>query len=388
MKKTLFTFSLLAFVLCFASAEINFSFYNKLYEDSAISQHWDNYPGTDDSKTKSDFPGIINRMYFEVFSDRVDAMIKADVKLDDDDDSPLETEHYYLSGRIKDWYLEFRPIEPVTLSLHTGIFSDGSYLPVYDNNINAGNIGSDGFTVTVRPIKDLRIALTTPFGMKSNNWSNTYGEANFLNGEEEKFENKNFDVGLGTIYGSELFQVGFSIQDIADNDERQIGAYISLPSLFGVSDALTVGAGFAHSESFRTVVGDGDTISVGHIEGDVVYKNLFSAYGTMDFKKASLSAEIAYNLNDDSTEARYDLYTAASLSFGLTEKMTASVTGKLLADLGYKSGEKNENGLFGGFALNYDVNARHSVGAEFNIAICDKDWAIALPLYWKYHFDK
>lgn len=388
MKKILSTLAVLALALGFASADVTFSFYNKLYEDGAISQHWDNYKENGDSKTKSDFPGLINRMYFEILSDRVDAMIKADVKLDDDDDSPLETEHFYLAGRIKDWYLEFRPITPVTLSLHTGIYSDGSYLPVYDDNINAGNIGSDGFTVTVCPIKGLRIALTTPFGMKSSEWSNKYREANFINGDKDKGEPKTFDVGIGAIYGIDTFQLGFSIQDIADSDERQIGAYINLPTLFGVSDSLTVGAGFAHSESYRSVVGDSDTISLGHIESDVFYKNLLSAYGAMDFGKASLSAEVAYNLNDDSAEAVYDLYTAAAFSFGLTDKLSATVTGKLLADLAYKSGAKNENIMFGAFALNYDVNANHAVGAEFNVALRDKDWAIAIPLYWKYHFSK
>lgn len=379
MKKIVLTLAVLAFGLGLASADINFSFYNKLYEDSAITQHWDD-DGTGESKTKSDFPGIINRMYFEVFTDRVDAMLKADVKLDDNDDAPFETEHFYLAGRLKDWYLEFRPIEPVTLSLHTGIFSDGSYLPVYDDNINAGNIGSDGFTVTVRPIQGLRLALTTPFGMSTNTWS----DRNYLNGDEKKY----FDVGLGAIYGQDLFQIGFSVQDIADSDERQIGAYINLPTLFGVSEKLTLGAGFAHSECYRTVVGDGDTISLGHIKSDVSYKNLLSAYGSMDFGKVALAAEIASNLSDDDPSAEYDIYTAATVSFGITEQVSASATGKILSDLGYKTGAKNENILFGAFALNLQVNDRHSVGAEFDVAVCDKDWAIALPLYWKYSFGK
>ena len=377
MKKILSSMAVLALALGFASADVKFSFYNKLYEEDAFVDHYDN--GRDDdgnSESVTDFMGIKNRMYFEVFTDRVDAMIKADVRFDDNDN-----DHYGLDGRLKDWYLEFRPIEIATLSLHTGIFSDGSYLPIYDDNINAGNIGSDGLTFTLRPVEGLRLGFTAPFDMDSD-----WGKKNYFNGDKDEGENDKFDFGIGAIYGQELFQIGFSVQDIADSDERQIGAYINLPTLFGASEAVTVGAGFAHSETYRTIVADADTISLGHIEADVLYKNLLSAYATLEFEKFGLSAEIAYNLSDDDSLAIYDLYSAASLSFGLADKLTASVTGKILSDLKSEN-DTNKTILFGAFGLEYEANEKNTLGCEFNIATKDKDWSIAIPVFWKYHFE-
>ena len=385
MKKILSSMAVLALALGFASADVKFSFYNKLYEEDAFVDHYDN--GRDDdgnSESVTDFMGIKNRMYFEVFTDRVDAMIKADVRFDDNDN-----DHYGLDGRLKDWYLEFRPIEIATLSLHTGIFSDGSYLPVYDDNINAGNIGSDGLTFTLRPVEGLRFGVTAPFSMDSD-----WGDKNYFNGDKDEDESDKFDFGIGAIYGQELFQIGFSVQDVADSDERQIGAYINLPTLFGVSEAVTVGAGFAHSEKYRTIVADADTISLGDIGADVSYKNLLSAYATLDFEKFGIAAEIAYNMSDDEPDViidddpfdSYDLYSAASISFGLADKLTASVTGKILSDLKSKN-DTNKTILFGAFGLEYEANEKNTLGCEFNIATCDKDWSIAIPVFWKYHFE-
>lgn len=385
MKKIISTLAVLASVLGLASADVQFNFYNKLYEEDPFVTHMEHADenGKEVSKTKSDFMGIINRMYFEVFTDRVDAMVKADVRLDDNDE-PFETDHLYLEGRIKDWYLEFRPIEPVALSLHTGIFADGSYLPVYDDCITASNIGSDGFTLTARPVEGLRLAISLPFGMNSD----SYGKLNYINGDKDKGEANPFDFRLGAIYGQELFQIGLSIQEVADNDERKIGAYLNLPTLFGASDKLTVGAGFAHSENYSGVVSEEDSIWLGDaITGDVHYKNLLSAYATLDFDSLSFAAESTYNLSDDNEEASYDLYAAANVSFGISDKLSAGVTGKILADLASK-GEKNKEILFGAIGLSYDVNVSNSVGIEFNIAKQDKNWAVAIPVYWKYHFEK
>ena len=386
MKKIISTLAVLAFALGLASADVQFNFYNKLYEEDPFVTHKESADenGKEVSKTKSDFMGIINRMYFEVFTDRVDAMVKADVRLDVNDAEPFETDHLYLEGRIKDWYLEFRPIEPVTLSLHTGIFADGSYLPVYDDCITASNIGSDGFTLAARPVEGLRLAFSLPFGMNSD----SYGWQNYINGDKDKGEANPFDFRLGAIYGQELFQIGLSIQDVADNDQRKIGAYINLPTLFGASDKLTVGAGFAHSEEYSGVVSEEDSIWLGNaITGDVYYKNLLSAYATLDFDSLSFAAESTYNLSDDNEEASYDLYAAANVSFGISDKLSAGVTGKILADLASK-GEKNKEMLFGAIGLGYDVNDSNSVGIEFNIAKQDKNWAVAIPVYWKYHFEK
>lgn len=372
MKKIISGLAALALASAFAFADdIKLSFYNKLYEEDAILYHSD-----EADETTKDFPGIKERMQAEVTSEKVDAMVKATVTLDDYDEK-----HFGLQGEVNDWYVEFRPIDKIALGMHTGIYADGSTLPIYDDNLAAGNIGSDGFTVSVFPIENLRFAVTAPFSFDG---SEEKKDINWLNGKKEDDEEENFNIGFGAIYDHELFQIGASVQDVADSDQRQIGAYINLPKLFGKVEPLTIGAGFAHSEAVRAVVGDEDLISVGPIESCVSYKDLLSAYATFETEKVTVAAEMAYNLGCDD-ETFYDFYSAASVSFGIVENLTATATGKILVDLKDKD-ETQKNITMGAFALDYDVNENNTVGAEFDIAMCDKDWAIAVPVYWKYHF--
>ena len=192
-------------------------------------------------------------------------------------------------------------------------------------------------------------------------------------------QNDKFNVGIGAIYDQELFQIGASVQDVADSDERQIGAYVNLPKLFGAVEPLTIGAGFAHSEKWQETF---DDLLI--IEGGVNYENLLNAYATFETEAFSVTAESLYNLSGDK-ETAYDLYAALSVSFGIVDNLSATVTGKILADLKDKN-ETKKSITQGGLALDYDVNENNTVGAEFDFAKFDKDWAIAVPVYWKYHF--
>ena len=381
MKKiiTVLAAAALASSLAFADG-LELSFYNKLYQEDAILDHYDNGEDDDgDSETVTDFPALKERMFVEVKSDRVDAMVKATFAFDD-----LDDQHFGFvgSGWVDDWYVEFRPVEVLSLGMHDQIFSDGSTLPVYDDNLWAGNIGSNGFTVAFKPIENLRIAATVPFSTIA---SDDDRDINWLNGKEEMGEDEKFDTGIGAIFDHELFQIGASIQDILDGDERQVGAYINMPNLFGAVEGLTVGAGFAASERPRESFGD--LISVGHIESGVVYENLLSAYATIELGKFSLSAEMLYNFGyDKAFETPYDFYTGAAISFGLVDKLTATVTGKLMLDLASDADDEAELMTSGAFAIDYDLNERNTLGAEFDVGICDSDWAVAIPVYWKYHF--
>ena len=418
--------------------DLKISFYNKIFTEDAVLFHHefkDNRLNKKHKDTDSDFPAIKEKMYAEIMTERVDAMVEITASIDDYDDR-----HFGIDGDIDDYYIEFRPIHPITLGLHTSIFAGGSLLPIYDDNVWAGNIGSYGFTTTWRPsvLKDaLRVAVTVPFNTiaadsarrknwlngsdvtgyhywDAENWDDYYDEDDFL------YEGK-FDVGLGLIYDhGDYLQVGFSAQDIADPDERQIGVFVDLPGLFGILDNLTIGGGFAHSE--RPRVAFDDLISIGHDEVSIryrsvdqdgepitvtriiescarglAYENLLTSYLKMEFDNFNLTAEMLYNFKEDPKSNLYnydmrniysrvpdDFYGAASFGFGLAG-FNATATGKLLKDLS-KKGAKAVH--FGGFYLDYDINKSNSVGAGVEADICDKDWHLALPLYWKYSFER
>ena len=373
MKKIIASLVAIAALSSAAFAEVKLSFYNKLYEDDAIAYHSDAA-----DETTTDFPALKERMFVEVLSDKVDAMVKATFALDDFDEK-----HFGLQGSVNDWYIEFRPFEVLTLGLHTGIFADGSYLPVFDDNIGAGNIGSDGFTVTVRPVKGLRISATADF-----TFDGDPAGVNWLNGKKDAGEDEEFNIGIGAIYAHDLFEVGLSIQDAIDSDDRQIGFYAAFPKLFGKVEPLTLRLGFAYADNGKAVddlIGHsfaGTLTSVNNVcAGGVDYEKLFNFSAVYEAEKFTVAAEMLYNLDDAASD--YDLYSAASLSLGMVEKLTITATGKILADL---SSSGAENLLGAGLAFDYDVNDNHTVGAAFEMDQCDKDYAIAVPVYWKYHF--
>lgn len=104
--------------------------------------------------------------------------------------------------------------------------------------------------------------------------------------------------------------------------------------------------------------------------------------------KFGLTAELAYNLGSDDKHTGYNFYTAASLSFGLAEKLQATATGKLLLSPNDElpSGHDLDwgNGYGAAFALDYEVNERNMVGAEVQVNIIGDYWDFAVPVYWKY----
>lgn len=373
MKKIMKSLAAITLLSSFAFAEdVKFSFYNKVYEEDAVVSHSD-----EEDKTTKDFPGIKERMEATAESEKVDAYIKATVTLDDYDDK-----HFALQGKLNDWYVAFRPVQQISLDMHKNTFADGSYLPIYDDNVGAANLGSTGFSAIVTPIENLRLGFTAPFEFDGSDPKENPDKANWIDGKEEDGEQEDFNAGFGAIYDAELFQIGGAIQDALDDDERQIGGYINLPGLLGAVEPLTIGAGFAHSENWKTAFDD--LISVG-IESGLEYRDLLSAYASFDAGKFALNGELLYNMGDDDKSEVYDLYSAASLSIEVIEKLTATATGKILVDLEDKD-ETQKSIKMGAFALDYAFNEKNTFGAEVDVAMKDKDWAVAVPVYWKYSF--
>ena len=178
MKKiTLISTVLALSAMAFAESELSFS--NKLYEEDAIIAHDDE--ADEDIK---DFPGIKDKVEFEYKSDKVDAAVTAIFSIDDFNDK-----NFGVTGKIDDWFVEFRPVSFIGLALHESIVADAATLPIYDDNLSSGNIGSDGFTFIYKPaaLNDaFTLAFTAPFGWDDEdevnsekvNWFKKSGQVN------------------------------------------------------------------------------------------------------------------------------------------------------------------------------------------------------------------
>lgn len=408
MKKLLAAF---AAVLACSSvfAEFSYRFYNKVYSDTLNIRHVDkDYLKTDidfkktkdDSYTDTEFLGIYNRVYAEVKTDKTDAMIKATFGFDDwTGDSDYG---FHWTGYVDDWYVEYRPWNFLTLGFHDAIYMDGSYLPVYDDNLYSGNIGSEGVTAVYIPSAlngSLRIAVTTPFTTKTN-WAKA-------DDEDTGDPDDTFDVGIGAIYTVDLFQVGATLQDIFDGDERRFGTYVNLPTLFGLCKELTVGGGFAHSESGYVCDFDGNgTFDKNYNHDDTYYdgytyfggvngENLLSSYLTYTKdKKFVVNAEFVWNLNDDDWGSSdkgevdgWDFYTAASVQFWISSPLSFEIVGKLVADTAQPDGVADLDNIYAGeFNIYYQLTQHSEVSAGVSVDYFDSNYKVCFPCYWKYTF--
>lgn len=344
----------------FADAKVSFT--NKVFEDDVF--YFD-----DGNDTYKDFPALKERMEVQLDSERVDAYVKATVSFDDFDEK-----HFGVAGDIDDWWVEFRPVDVITLCLHDNIFSDGSYLPIYDDNVSGGNIGSDGFTVILRPEqfnKAFRIGFTVPFMFLQPELSFAKpGVANYFNGNEDDGEDEHFHCGFGIIFSLPNFQIGATVQNIACSDDRVIGASLNFPGTF--AEGLTVAAGFTNAKDESA--GFDDLVVFGGVTGE----NVINA--AVSYEKDALSCAVETLISTDS-DLDYNKYVAVSAGCGVTEALTIGAFGKfLIAD----AAEDNAMGF--GVTVDFATGKNSVIGCEFDYDMCGDMSAIALPVYWKYSF--
>lgn len=94
------------------------------------------------------FPGIKERMYADISTDKVDAGVKETLSFqnysfgkttipgtDFSVHGDVAHDHFFITGDINDWWVEFRPIDKLTLGLHDTIWTDGAYLPIWDDHV-------------------------------------------------------------------------------------------------------------------------------------------------------------------------------------------------------------------------------------------------------------
>lgn len=444
MKKIAFAAVALLFGIS-AFAEVKYQFYNKVFSDTLTVRHvaakhngadgapvtgfaYDSLDNSEigDEKAHNNFEclGVSNRVYAEIKTDKTDAMVKATFTFNDysnDSDYGLKW-----TGYVDDWYVEYRPWDFLTAGFHDNIYMQGSYLPIYDDNLYSGNIGSEGVTVVFRPtaLKNaLRIAATVPFTTNLNwvradkylredgskirkpRWDDTVlvgdtREYKYYDKGSKTFKLDSylsdlydyntiddwyrsgtvFNTGIGAIYSVEYFEAGVTIQDIFDKYERTFGTYVAFPGFFGVVKGLTVGGGIAHTKApyihnFDKQSTFNDYTYFGGVNGDT----LFSAYGSYKKdKKFEIDAELVWNGGINSIEiyrddgalkglvSTHDFYTAASFKWWLSNKLSAKVVGKLVVDTDTGYTYRRFNKFFDVY-YPVDDDLKNIYGAEFKL---------------------
>jgi hypothetical protein len=325
-------------VLCsfvFAEGESSLSFYNKV--KSSI---------VDIADGEASFSGIKEEVDVEYLSNSLDFWVNATAKGSVISDLNSKAEDYKYFGITDwdvDWYVEFRPWQKVTFFWHDAVFCGGAYLPVEDDSVGAGNLGSSGLGICLRPIGGLRIAAGFDF------------PSNF--GKENEAPKMNF--GIDYAYGS-LFSIGATARDVA-NDGRSFGFYAGVNPIEGL--ALTAG--------YATIDADGIV--------DVAGKNLVSfgaSYGTGPFWAG---LDLVTNFGEGTGD--FDLYLGTDLAYTFNDSWAADLyfMGEFDFDI------DSTNPLF---VINPNVTyttGKHTFSAGVEVDICGNT-TVNFPVYWKYSF--
>lgn len=348
-------------------------FTNELSSDVTAIRKGKVYNDGEDETTK-DFAGLEENVVVTFTSEKVDAELDVTFILDDWNDR-----NFGFAWDDVSWFVEYRPVEMVALGFHEDVWLEGSYLPIYDDNISLGNLGSEGFTVAVMPVEGLKIAATVPFGEDD-------GGINYFSSKDEDGETVKFNIGLGAEYAfGELLTFGAVVQNVADSDCRGLGIYAMLKPV--AEQDFVIRAGYAWSKAEVTDEDSGEKSYSSGIEDlsisedfGVFGKSLVNFSAEYSLGALSFSAETLFNTDDKNSE--YDMYFAACAEYEFSESFSADVTGKFLVDRS-SDGAEPVVGVNPNVAYTY---GSHTFSAGLNYETCDGDSFVSFPLKWTYSF--
>lgn len=335
---------------CIYARDMKISFENELKSD-IVSITKDG----DESKTKA--TGIVDSAKVEFESEKIEATLELEFTVDQNDDD---------KGRVYwsdiDYGFVFHPVEMIALGWHAGLETEGSILPIYDDNLESGELGSSGFTFQVTPVEGLRLAVSVPFGEgeENCNWTNNKDAADF-------------NICFGAEYAmADRFVLGATLRNAIDEDNRSIGAFVSATPI----ENLKVNVGFTKAEA-----GDGfDDLSMSEAFG-VEGKKLLNGYFEYSLDKISFAGEVLYSLDDK--DGDYDFYGAVVAECSVTENIAASLEVKFLFD-NSSDGLKPVSG--GKLSAKYSINESNVISAGVKFETCDGNTYAAFPVAWTYSF--
>lgn len=320
MKKTVLTIiASIAVASSMFANEINLSFENKISSDVVSI-----------SDGGTEFAGIKEQITAEVETEKVDIGVSLITYLNKTENGNVG----FTDFEFDKAYVEFRPINFLSLDFNRKVFTEGSYLPIEDDNIANGNIAGD-FSVIVKPLENLSIAA----GIKI---------PSIFADEKDKYD---FDAGVD--YSTDLFSVGATLRNPVNN----LGFGI-FGSFKGVED-LQVNLGFTYNDEFKDVKG-----------------NLITLGAVYNLSIFTFSLDFVSSFGNEGN----DLYTALCLETEITENLILETQATLNMD--YEVSNSTEVIAEVGAAY---VNGNHKVRA--GVAVDIKDTVgVSFPVYYKYSF--
>ncbi|MCR5317209.1 MAG: transporter [Treponema sp.] len=305
------------------------------------------------------------------------------------DDNDVKGNQFTLTDH--DWFIEFRPIKELAIGWNDDLFVSGSSLPVWDDDIKAGNYTTnDGIAIIARPVEGLTIGA----GLDQSAFSL----------DDDDFKPV---INFGANYEyQDMFAAGVAVQNVAgsaiENDDGDkelrkltVGVFASITAV----ENLTLNLGYTHN--------DYEGIDFGLVNPfenfNIIGQNVATLGATYEAGPLSLAADMAFNFNgaDDtdeegleafaeSDENKYDAYFGLRAEYAVTEQITAGVTGLVALDLSSNDDvfeDKADLYFAVGPAVKYALNDNNefSLGVNFEKAGSDYQ-AINVPISWTYNF--
>lgn len=342
-------------IACVSFADVEFSFKNELSSDIVnITSVKDE---NDAVSTATSFAGIRNKTVVDFKSEKVDAGL--DIRfwflpVDSQKTVGGNLEDYtfveFFGYDVHDYYIEYRPFNILTFGFHDTINTNGSYLPVWDDNVSTGNLGSD-FVVCLRPIEGLRIATGIDF-------ISTIGVD-----ENDNSYNQNFIWNSGIDYTMEdVFSVGFTARDVL-SDDRAFGFYGSLDMVDGLS--MTAGFGINAEE-------------VGEYE---VSGNVLTFGATYENEDSNMAFGLDFATNFSNEESEKDLYLGANWGWGINDDWSLSTELLMAWDL-----NKADAGDYIVHPFASWTHEIHTIEAGVQFEFNDSEFGVCFPVKYTVEF--
>ena len=303
------------------------------------------------SDTKTKFAGIKNKTTFDYESDNVTANLEITYKLGQNDADKLS-----LSDASVEYFIEYRPLSILGIGFHEeGIPTAGSYLPVWDDNVEAGKFGSTGISLILTPIEGLRAVVSVPA-------SNVF--------------DSDFALHLGADYTfQDMFAIGVAARNIISDSARTLGVYASVTAV----DGLFLNVGYAHYWSAMSGI-DGDGV-------DEDLSGIFNVGGSniitlgLGYELDAINLALDFAVTFDKDESDYDLLVKPYFEYGITSQMAVALTGVIMTD--FSDGGKNF--LFGVEpAFTYKITENTKLGLGVDLEFADGMY-LAIPVYVKFN---